>query len=551
MKTFAELNFPGRLIAVEGLDGSGKSTQIYLLKRWLEAEGIKVYFSEWNSSELVKSATSKGKKRELLTPTTFSLIHATDFADRYERHLLPLLRAGYIVLCDRYVFTAFARDVTRGCPPEWVRGIYSFAALPDLTFFFKADLEVSLNRILEGRPKLKFFEAGMDLRLSTDPYESFRIFQGRILEQYMAMSKEFNFVVMDANQNVEKQQALRAQTGRRTDRPGTKFKRRSPLPLPPPMQPDQQGQGNRGGPGRMKEAVNPAAGEQITAVFTATAFPRVNLEDLAGKLIVVEGADGSGRSTQIARLVDWLETSGHATVQVGLKRSTLVSSELEKAQEGNILSRTTLSLFYATDFADQLENIILPALKAGFIVLADRYIYTLMARDMVRGMDEAWLKNLYGIALEPDAVFYLSVGAGGTGAAQPFQKRDAGLLGKRHGPRPVARHVRQLPEIPDGDAGRVPPIAKNLRLHHRGRQPLRGFHHQGIAQKNPRAARGKIENINGSAAERLGVLIGGNVAGAFVDAGGLRGRKLFHQIFKLFLLFRRQFGRGCAAAHPA
>jgi len=232
MKTFAELNFPGRLIAVEGLDGSGKSTQIYLLKRWLEAEGIKVYFSEWNSSELVKSATSKGKKRELLTPTTFSLIHATDFADRYERHLLPLLRAGYVVLCDRYIFTAFARDVTRGCPPDWVRGIYNFAAQPDLTIFFKADLEVSLNRILEGRPKLKFFEAGMDLGLSNDPYESFRIFQGRILEQYMAISGEFNFVVMDANLHVEKQQVLvRKLVGERIDL--KKFKRRSPLPLPP------------------------------------------------------------------------------------------------------------------------------------------------------------------------------------------------------------------------------------------------------------------------------------------------------------------------------
>ena len=145
--------------------------------------------------------------------------------------------------------------------------------------------------------------------------------------------------------------------------------------------------------------------------FLGHGIPRVKLDELAGKLIVVEGADGSGRSTQIVRLVDWLETCGHATVQVGLKRSTLVSKELEKAQEGNILSRTTLSLFYATDFADQLENIILPALKAGFIVLADRYIYTLMARDMVRGMDEAWLKNIYGIALEPDAVFYLAVEA--------------------------------------------------------------------------------------------------------------------------------------------
>ncbi|MSU20664.1 MAG: thymidylate kinase [Pedosphaera sp.] len=143
--------------------------------------------------------------------------------------------------------------------------------------------------------------------------------------------------------------------------------------------------------------------------FYGHGMPKVDAEKLSGKLIVVEGADGSGRSTQIARLVQWLEGSGHATVQVGLKRSTLVSEELDQAQQGNILSRITLSLFYATDFADQLENIILPALKAGFMVLADRYIYTLMVRDMVRGMDEQWLKNLYGIAVVPDAVFYLNV----------------------------------------------------------------------------------------------------------------------------------------------
>lgn len=238
-KTFAQLGFPGRLIAVEGLDGSGKSTQIYLLKRWLEVEGMKVYFSEWNSSELVKSATSKGKKRELLTPTTFSLIHATDFADRYERHLVPLLRAGYVVLCDRYVFTAFARDVVRGCPPDWVRGLYDFAALPDLTFFFKADLEVSLRRILDGRPKLKFFEAGMDLRLSSDIYESFRIFQGRLLEQYLAMSTEFNFTVIDANDPVETQQAVvRQLVTKRVDL--ATYKRRKPAP-PPPSVPRRRG----------------------------------------------------------------------------------------------------------------------------------------------------------------------------------------------------------------------------------------------------------------------------------------------------------------------
>jgi len=237
MKTFAELGFPGRLIAVEGLDGSGKSTQIYLLKRWLELQGLKVYFSEWNSSEIVKAATSKGKKRELLTPTTFSLIHATDFADRYERHLLPLVRAGYLVLCDRYIFTAYARDVVRGCPPEWVRGVYNFAAHPDLTFFFKADLEVSLQRILDGRPQLKYFEAGMDLRLSTDPYESFRMFQGRMLEQYLAMSTEFNFLVMDANQLVETQQTtVRELVSQRVDLAGFKHKEKKPLngsPTPP------------------------------------------------------------------------------------------------------------------------------------------------------------------------------------------------------------------------------------------------------------------------------------------------------------------------------
>ena len=143
--------------------------------------------------------------------------------------------------------------------------------------------------------------------------------------------------------------------------------------------------------------------------FYGQGISGVDTSRLSGKLVVVEGADGSGRSTQISRLVGWLEGRGHATVQVGLKRSTLVSEELNKAQQGNVLSRTTLSLFYATDFADQLENVILPALKSGFMVLADRYIYTLMARDLVRGMDEDWLKNLYGIAIVPDAVFYLQV----------------------------------------------------------------------------------------------------------------------------------------------
>ena len=200
-------DYPGRLFVVEGIDGSGKSTQLSLLAQWLRGEGYPVVWSEWNSSPIVKSTTTRGKRRQVLTPLTFSLIHATDFSDRVEREIVPSLKAGAIVLADRYVYTAFARDVVRGCPPSWVRGIYNFAALPDMTFFFRAQLEVALQRILEGRPELKYFEAGMDLRLSSDPYESFRIFQGRILEQYLAMSAEFGFLVIDADRPVEAQQS--------------------------------------------------------------------------------------------------------------------------------------------------------------------------------------------------------------------------------------------------------------------------------------------------------------------------------------------------------
>src|SRR6266508_3737011 len=141
----------GKLVAVEGLDGSGKSTQIHLLKRWLELEGYKVFFTEWNSSAIVRKATRKGKKRQLLTATTFSLIHCTDFADRYERQILPLLNAGYIVLADRYIFTAFARDAVRGCDREWIRKLYSYALKPDVTFFFDVPLKTALARILDGR----------------------------------------------------------------------------------------------------------------------------------------------------------------------------------------------------------------------------------------------------------------------------------------------------------------------------------------------------------------------------------------------------------------
>lgn len=199
---------PGKLIVVEGIDGSGKSTQIRLLEKWLRYNGQRVFLTEWNSSELVKEITSKGKKKGRLTPTTFSLLHATDFADRYERNIFPLLRAGYFVLADRYIYTAFARDVTRGCNLEWVRKIYNFAIKPDITFYFRTPIDTAINRILAGRPQLKYYEAGMDLNLSKDPYDSYRIFQSRIIEQYESMIERENFTIIDATLGIEEQQKI-------------------------------------------------------------------------------------------------------------------------------------------------------------------------------------------------------------------------------------------------------------------------------------------------------------------------------------------------------
>lgn len=199
---------PGKLFIVEGIDGSGKSTQLDLLSKWLIGQGYCVAFSEWNSSPLVKSTTKKGKKKRMLTPTSFSLIHAADLADRMERQILPALKAGAIVLADRYVFTAFGRDVARGVSPAWVRQVYAFAVKPTVAFYFQVPLEESLRRILGGRPQLKFYEAGLDIGLSDDAYESFALFQGRILDEYEKMVDEFGLTVIDATLPLVKQQEM-------------------------------------------------------------------------------------------------------------------------------------------------------------------------------------------------------------------------------------------------------------------------------------------------------------------------------------------------------
>lgn len=207
MRLYQKHNFPGKLIVVEGVDGSGKSTQLNLLRNWLEAKGHNVIFTEWNSSKLISKTIKAAKRNNQLIPVTFSILHATDFADRLENIIIPALKAGLVVLADRYCFTAFARDVARGVDKEWVRNLYGFSVRPDGAFYFQVPVETSLQRIANSRLP-GFYESGMDIGLSTDPKESFQIFQSMIINEYDKMVTEFGLNVMPATRPIHEQQLL-------------------------------------------------------------------------------------------------------------------------------------------------------------------------------------------------------------------------------------------------------------------------------------------------------------------------------------------------------
>ena len=195
---------PGSLVVVEGVDGSGKSTQLQILREWLVEQGADVLFTEWNSSSLTAKIVRRGKRRLWLGHLSFILLHATEFTHRYENIILPALREGKLVLADRYVFTAFARDVARNADRASVRRLYSFAAQPDLALYFRVPLDVAMHRVLTGpgREGLKYYEAGLDLGLSHDPEESYRHFQGRVVAEYDRMVDEYALTVIDANRTI-------------------------------------------------------------------------------------------------------------------------------------------------------------------------------------------------------------------------------------------------------------------------------------------------------------------------------------------------------------
>lgn len=188
--------YPGLLIVIEGTDGSGRSTQIQKLREWLAVESYGVVVTEWKSSPLMSPVITEAKAGNLLNATTFSLLYASDFAHRLENIIIPALRAGLVVLADRYIYTAFARDVVRGVSPVWARKLYGFAPEPDLVFYLKMSCSALLKRII-ATSGLDFHESGRDIGLSTDFYESFKIYQRRILAEYVKMTEEFNFMTIN------------------------------------------------------------------------------------------------------------------------------------------------------------------------------------------------------------------------------------------------------------------------------------------------------------------------------------------------------------------
>jgi dTMP kinase len=205
--------YPGKIIAIEGTDGVGRSTQIRLLREWLEVQGYGVIETGWTRSELMQPTIDLAKSSNTLNKLTFVLLYATDFADRLEKEIIPALKAGFIVLSDRYVFTAMARAGVRGVDRTWIRNLYGFAIAPHLIFYLKIDEKTLIRRVLQSRG-MDYWESGMDLKLGDDIYESFRAYQRALLREYASMADEYSFHMLDARRKIDViQEELRRQIG--------------------------------------------------------------------------------------------------------------------------------------------------------------------------------------------------------------------------------------------------------------------------------------------------------------------------------------------------
>ncbi len=197
---------PGHLIVIEGTDGVGRSTQIGLLRPWLELEGYAVSDTGWTRSPLLSGTINEAKAGHQLTVTTFSLLYAADFADRLEHEIIPALQAGFIVIADRYMYTAFARNTVMGADPAWTHELFGMALVPDLVLCLDIDVENLVPRVVHGKG-MDYWESGMHLALGSDLFDSFMNYQRRLLEEYRRLAQEFNFITVDARNSIDQLQS--------------------------------------------------------------------------------------------------------------------------------------------------------------------------------------------------------------------------------------------------------------------------------------------------------------------------------------------------------
>jgi dTMP kinase len=200
--------YPGKLIVVEGLDGSGKTAQLNLTKNWLEIEGYAVCLFKRKNSQLLSSRIQEAKQAKELVPTTYSLIHASDFSSLTYTQIIPALKAGMIILFNKYIYTSLAKDYLRGQNKKWVQKIYDFAIEPDLSFYFKVDIEDALARMTPEQKENDFYDSGMDIGFSKNHIVSIKKYQNQLNEQYEIMSKIYNFVTVDCNKPMDFQQKV-------------------------------------------------------------------------------------------------------------------------------------------------------------------------------------------------------------------------------------------------------------------------------------------------------------------------------------------------------
>ena len=413
-------------------------------------------FSEWNSSPLVRETTRRGKKKEMFTPTTFSLIHATDFADRMERYILPLVKSGAMVCADRYAYTAFARDVARGVSRRWVRNLYRFAMRPNLAFYFRVPLDVALGRILGGRDAIKYYEAGMDLGLAATWRRASASSRAAFWMNTRPWSRKWDFTSSTPPDPSKSSSARCASIVMRELGESLHNGSAARCPRERSMPPEQP------------------------LEFYSEPLPGVDHDELQGKLIVIEGPDAVGRSTQIALLRTWLEQEGHAVLDTGMARSALAGKGIQQAKEGNTLGPITMTLVLRHRFRrppGERDHSRFARRFRG----ADRSLHFLhrWRAPSPAAKTGRWIEQVAGFALVPHAVYYLRAEVERPGFARGDGPRRVRLLGKRHGHALRRGHARELRPISDAPDPRAGPNGQALQLQRDRCQPRRRIRFSG------------------------------------------------------------------------